>query len=217
MGETLLHRLTELEELSPETFLLHFERNNFLFQTGQYVVLRNPADGEGREYSIYSGEHSDRLSVLVREIPGGRFTSFLKKQLPGALLQIEGPRGFFILDEAVKRGHPVLFIATGTGISPFHSMVTTYPGLNYRLLHGVRLVRDAYGRSSFCQTAHVLCTSRDDGGNFHGRVTDYLHRFPVEATTICYLCGNAEMIEEATTILDSCHVAPENIRTEVFF
>jgi ferredoxin-NADP reductase len=39
----------------------------------------------------------------------------------------------------------------------------------------------------------------------------------VAADTICYLCGNSDMIEEVTGILEKYGLPPENIRTEVFF
>lgn len=212
-----LHRLVEFEKLTPETFVLHFERAGFNFTPGQYVVLRNPATGEGREYSIYSSDKEDRLSFLIREVETGEFSRYLRHLKPGSEVQVEGPRGFFVLDDQVKGGHPVLFIATGTGISPFHSFVGSYPSLNYKLLHGVHFADEAYGRDSFKPYRYSLCTSREESDHYFGRVTFYLKENPVEKDTICYLCGNSDMIEEVTTILENYGVSAENIRTEVFF
>ncbi|MFV0377535.1 MAG: ferredoxin--NADP reductase [Mangrovibacterium sp.] len=211
------HKLIELEELSPETFVLHFNRNGFQFTPGQYVVLRNPVSGEGREYSIYSSDKEERLSFLIREIEGGDFSRYLRHLKSGSEIQLEGPRGFFILDEQVLAGHQTLFIATGTGISPFHSFVKSYPSLNYKLLHGVHFADEAYGCEAFKPYRYKLCTSREDGGDYFGRVTFYLKENPVDPDTICYLCGNSGMIEEVTNLLEGYGILPENIRTEVFF
>ena len=215
--ETQLHQVLEIEFLTPETFLIHLDRLDFDFKPGQYVVLRNPETGEGREYSIYSSIHEKRLSFLVREIEDGEFSRYLKHLMVGSPVAIEGPRGFFILDEKSIQGHPVLFIATGTGISPFHSFVNSYGNLNYRVLHGVHFADESYGSGTFAPERFCLCTSREEKGDYFGRVTYYLKEHRVESDTICYLCGNSDMIEEVTDLLESFGVEPENIRTEVFF
>lgn len=215
--EKTVHHLTEIEKLTPETFVLHFERKGLVFIPGQYVVLRDPGSGEGREYSIYSSLQDEDISFLVREIIGGSFSRFLTHLKPSSPMYIEGPAGFFILDEALKNGSPVLFVATGTGISPFRSFVRSFPGLNYMILHGVHFADEAYGKGAFNPTRYCLCTSREQKGDYFGRVTYYLKENPVAPNTICYLCGNSEMIDEVTGILENCHIPPEHIRTEVFF
>ncbi|HKJ44054.1 MAG TPA: FAD-binding oxidoreductase [Sunxiuqinia sp.] len=215
--ETKLHQVLGIETLTPETFLIHIDRQDFDFKPGQYAVLRNPETGEGREYSIYSSNHDDRLSFLVREIADGEFSRYLKHLKVGSSIAIEGPRGFFILDEKSENGHPILFIATGTGISPFHCFVQSFDKLNYKVLHGVHFADEAYGLDAFDRKNVCLCTSREEKGDYFGRVTYHLKEHPVEKDTICYLCGNSDMIEEVTDLLEGFGVEPENIRTEIFF
>ena len=215
--ETQLFQVLEVEVLTPETFLLHLDRQNFSFKPGQYVVLRNPETGEGREYSIYSGEKEDRLSFLVREIESGEFSRYLKLLKVGSSIVVEGPRGFFLLDEKTINKHHILFIATGTGISPFHSFVKSYSNLDYHVLHGVHFADEAYGKETFDQDRFCLCTSREEKGDYFGRVSYYLKENQVAEDTVCYLCGNSDMIEEVTNILENYGIAPENIRTEIFF
>jgi NAD(P)H-flavin reductase len=215
--KTQLHQVLEVEELTPETFVLHLGREDFNFKPGQYVILRNPETGEGREYSVYNGINENRLSFLVREIEGGEFSRYLKHLKIGTSLVVDGPRGFFIMDEQSLNGHPLLFVATGTGISPFRSYVKSYPNLNYRLLHGVHFADEAYGKEAFDAGRILLCTSREEKGDYFGRVSYYLKEHDVPADTICYLCGNSAMIEEVTDILEKYGIPPENIRTEIFF
>jgi ferredoxin-NADP reductase len=95
--------------------------------------------------------------------------------------------------------------------------VKSYPELDYKVLHGVHFADEAYGRDAFDPSRFVLCTSRQDAGDYFGRVTYYLKENAVDKDTICYLCGNSDMIEEVTTILEKYGLPPENIRTEVFF
>jgi len=211
------HIVLEVINLTPETFIIRLDRKNFHFEPGQYVVIRIPDQNKGREYSIYSGVNDDYLDFLVREIPEGGFSRYLRHLLPGSELDIEGPKGYFILDDKTRQGHKAMLIATGTGISPFHSYVKSYPDLNFRVLHGVHFADEAYGRESFNPDNYLLCTSRSDGGDYFGRVTYYLKEHKVDADTICYLCGNSDMIDEVSTILEKYGLPPENIRTEVFF
>lgn len=74
-----LHQVLGVEELTPDTFVVHIDRQQFNFKPGQYVVLRDPKTGEGREYSIYSAEQENRLSFLIREIANGEFSRYLKQ------------------------------------------------------------------------------------------------------------------------------------------
>ena len=211
------HIVLEVINLTPETFIIRLDRKDFQFEPGQYVVIRIPDQNQGREYSIYSATTDEYLDFLVREIPEGEFSRYLRHLTPGSELDVEGPKGFFILDEKTKNGYSALMIATGTGISPFHSYIKSYPDLNYRILHGVHFADEAYGRETFDPKRFLLCTSRRDEGDFFGRVTFYLKKNPVPRETICYLCGNSDMIDEVTTILEKYGLPPENIRTEVFF
>lgn len=203
--------------LTPETFIIRLDRMNFQFEPGQYVIIRIPDQNKGREYSIYSGINDNYLDFLVREIPEGDFSRYLRHLKPGTELDVEGPKGYFILDEKTKQGHPAMLIATGTGISPFHSYVKSYPGLAYRVLHGVHFGDEAYGRETFSRDRYLLCTSRRDDGDYFGRLTYYLKENPVDSEMICYLCGNSDMIDEVTTLLEKYGLPPEHIRTEVFF
>lgn len=211
------HTVLDIINITPETFILRLERNGFQYEPGQYVILRMPNELKGREYSIYSGTSDEYLDFLIREIPVGEFSRYLKHLPPGTQIDVEGPKGYFILDERSKQGTPIMLIATGTGISPFHSYVRSYPQLNYKLLHGVKFADEAYGRESFDPARTVVCSSGIDDGDYFGRVTFYLQETTVDRKTICYLCGNSAMIDEVTTLLEGHGLPPENIRTEVFF
>jgi ferredoxin-NADP reductase len=211
------HTVLDIINITPETFILRLQKDGFHFEPGQYVILRMPDELKGREYSVFSGTSDDTLDFLVREIPAGEFSRYLRHLPPGAQIDVEGPKGYFLLDQRSRAGAPIMLIATGTGISPFHSFVRSYPSLDYQLLHGVKFADEAYGRESFDPARTVICSSSIDDGDYFGRVTLYLQEHPVAKNTICYLCGNSAMINEVTDILEGYGLPPENIRTEVFF
>jgi ferredoxin--NADP+ reductase/benzoate/toluate 1,2-dioxygenase reductase subunit len=138
--------------------------------------------------------------------------------MPGETLNFENPVGYFVLRNIDIKTGQFLFIASGTGISPFHSFVKSYPGLDYKLLHGIKYASEAYDKETYEKDRLVICTSRDDKGDYKGRVTDYLRENPVvDPDTLCYFCGNNEMIHEAYDILLNQGVPSENLFAEVYF
>lgn len=211
------HGVIDVINLSSGTFILRLDRKDFEFTAGQYVILRVPDQKDGREYSISSGTADNYLDFLIREIPEGSFSGYLRNLEPGYELDVEGPKGFFIPDQKTIQGYPSVFIATGTGISPFHSYIKSYPELNYTLLHGVRYASESYAREAFKADKHIICSSRDNKGNYKGRVTDYLKESGFDKKAVYYLCGNAAMIDEVSRLLEHSGIRPENIRSEVYF
>ena len=207
-----------IRELTPTAYVLRFDRNGIPFRAGQHILLGKKDDLQAREYSIYSAEQDDYFEVLVKEVKEGLVSKQLKRMKPGEPVNFENPVGYFTLKDEDIPDRKYLFIASGTGIAPFHSFVRSYPGLNYKLLHGVRYAGEAYERHEYEKQRMVLCTSRDKKGDYHGRVTDYLREYPLEdKNTLCYFCGNCEMIHEAYDILLQQGVPSENLFAEVYF
>ncbi len=211
------HKIISVRNLTESTFVIRLERNNLQFQTGQFVILKILNSSAKREYSVYSGENDDFLEILVREIEGGKVSGKLKKLKPGTEIEVEGPFGFFKFDPEKFASKKFLFVATGTGISPFHSFVRTYPELDYQLIHGVRYKNESYEHSDYKNERIKLCLSGDTGGEFSGRVTDYLWTQKIDRETNCFLCGNSEMIYEAFDILTGKGIPVSNIYSEVYF
>jgi ferredoxin--NADP+ reductase/benzoate/toluate 1,2-dioxygenase reductase subunit len=207
-----------IRELTPTAYVLRFDRNGIPFRAGQHILLGKKDDLQAREYSIYSAEQDDYFEVLVKEVKEGLVSKQLKRMKPGEPVNFENPVGYFTLKDEDLAGRKYLFIASGTGIAPFHSFVKSYPGLNYKLLHGVRYAEEAYERHEYDNQRMILCTSRDKKGDYQGRVTDFLRENPIEdKNTLCYFCGNCEMIHEAYDILLKQGVPSENLFAEVYF
>ena len=209
------HKILSKRDLSPSAFVLRLERNDLNFNPGQYLLVNLPGDGIMREYSIYSGIKDPYIELLIKEVTNGFISKKLKTLNPGDNLEIEGPFGFFTVNENFIEIPPLLFVSTGTGISPFHSFIRSYPELKYCLIQGVRYGYEVYDKEDYNHC--VICTSRDNRGDYHGRVTDYLKNNPVGKDYWCYLSGNYSMIEEATNIILDQGIPYERILTEVHF
>ncbi len=212
-----LHKIRQIRLLTERTFVLRLDRGNMDFRAGQHIIVGLEGELDQREYSIYSGEKDDYLEILVREIPEGKVSRQLKQCKPGQLLQVNGPFGSFGLESYDMFSRKLVFIASGTGISPFHSFVSSYPGIDYILIHGVRYKDEAYERNDYDPRRYILCTSKEYNGGHKGRVTRFLPGFPVEPDMLFYVCGNNNMIYEVYHILRDKGIPDENILSEVYF
>ncbi|MCZ3374484.1 benzoate 1,2-dioxygenase electron transfer component BenC [Rhizobium sp. AG207R] len=92
------------------------------FLPGQYVNIDVPGYGQNRSYSFSSAPGDQRVAFLIKRIPNGAMSGWLAGAKPGDKLDLTGPLGSFYLRE-VKR--PLLFLAGGTGLAPFLSMLET--------------------------------------------------------------------------------------------
>ena len=195
---------------------LDAKRKDISFVPGQHMVIGFPGEMENREYSIYSGLEDSYLDFLIKEVDGGLVSSRLISLRKGDKLSIQGPYGFFVIPEdTINKKHN--FIATGTGVAPFHSMVKSYSNLDYRLIHGIRNASEKYDQASYLKGRRVYCLSQDHTNtDYHGRLTDYLKQQGI-SNEYYYLCGNSAMIDEVYEILLAADVPIPQIRMEVYF
>ena len=211
------YKVKEVRRLTDETFSLRLPKSRFTFKAGQHISLGIQGDYQSREYSIYSGENDEHLEVLVKEVKEGYFSPKLSHLKQGDLVEVNGPFGKFRIDEKKINDHKFVFIASGTGIAPFRSMVRTYPELDYQIVHGVRYGHEAYDKDEYAPERHILCTTGDKNGQVHGRLTKYLKKTTFDKTTQFYLCGNSNMIFDALELLKDKGFDRDQIHCEVYF
>lgn len=215
--KTDLHEILDVRTLTESTFVLRFERKNMEFEAGQHICVGPPNGIHTREYSIYSSEEDDFIEILVKEVENGLVSPSLKKLKKGGFVVVEEPVGYFTINKDLPADQEYVFIASGTGISPFHSFVLSKGKLNYHLLHGVKSGSEAYDSEIYEKSRYKLCTSRETTGDFNGRVTDYLKKNPFSKDAHYFLCGNCNMIHDVYDILEEQGVSTENIHAEVYF
>ena len=110
--------------MSETTHVLHHpldDRGALGFLPGQYVNIVVPGTDQTRSYSFSSGPQADEVAFLLRNTPTGALPTYLRERAKvGDRVEFTGPLGSFYLRE-VKR--PLLFLAGGTGLAPFLSML----------------------------------------------------------------------------------------------
>ena len=212
-----LHPITvkNLIRLSPDSYLLSFERN-FEFSAGQVLGIALKADDEPRLYSIASGEKDNDVEILFNVKPGGELTPKLSELKTGDTIFVTLPFGSF--HDSDK---PAFFIATGTGIAPFRSMIRSGVKHEITLVHGSRIPENFYfdGELIAANINYVKCLSKGEStGVFKGRVTDYLKSIEIlPAEHNYHICGNAEMVLECRDFLLEKNIPFGNIIAEIYF
>lgn len=216
MNRIKTYKVLGIRDLTTSAYVIRIERKNFEFIPGQCVNIGLVESGVNREYSTYSGVGDPYLEFLIKEIENGAVSPQLRRLKKGGRVTLDGAYGLFTLTNPEDK-RKYLFVGSGTGIAPFHSFVKSYPNLDYTILHGVRTKDEQYDKRDYDPKRYIACVSRGNGGDFYGRVTDYLLANPIDSTTVCYLCGNSDMINDAYDILRGQGLNGSNIITEVFF
>lgn len=212
-------KVRDLRWFGQDVFELSLEREGLDFTPGDCLALF-AADGRvSRPYSIASGNREDAIRFIIRLMPGGEVTPFLASRRPGDAVRVSPPFGWFRPGEhAAER--PCVFIATGTGIAPFRSVLRSQPSLKpAALLYGVRKKEDLVDPEWLVERAGaVLAVSREQvPGCFHGRVTQLLDSLGELGEADYYLCGLDTMIDEVTNWLEARGTGIVRIHRECFF
>ena len=121
-AQTYRTRFHSVDRLSETTIAFSLDKADaFTFLPGQYVSVSVPGTDQRRSYSFSSPPGAETLSFLVRNIPSGVMSTYLRETaVPGTPVEFIGPAGSFYLRE-IKR--PLLLLAGGTGLAPFLSML----------------------------------------------------------------------------------------------
>lgn len=121
--KTIEYKVVENKQTTPDVWSISVkpvEGSVPQFKPGQFFMFYLLKDGKlaPKPYSIASSPTSDFLQVTYKL--AGFFTHELIKLKVGDKVQISGPFGVFVFDEAKPES---VFIAGGVGLTPFMSMI----------------------------------------------------------------------------------------------
>jgi ferredoxin/flavodoxin---NADP+ reductase len=189
----------------------------FDFKPGQVAGLGLKDLYPPRIYSFAGSDFKTWVEFLFDVRPGGFLSPRLAKLKTGDEIFMTKPFGAFLGTK-----EPACWIAAGTGIAPFKTMLDAGLHENKMLIHGVREPENFYFSDVFekeLQENYIRCCSgSDENGFFHGRVTAYLKQLPELPDNVQYfLCGSAEMVVDTRDLLISRGVPFERIVAEIYF
>ena len=226
-GQSFQARLAAVDRLSQTTIAFTLEGAGALsFLPGQYVNVLVPGTEARRSYSFSSPPGAGAQSFLVRDIPHGLMSSFLREAQPGAPIEFVGPSGSFYLRE-IRR--PLLLLAGGTGLAPFLSMLGKLAEAGcaqpVHMVYGVTNDDDLVGVDRLEQFAgripritFATCVAAE--GSAHprkGYVTAHIEPGQLNGGEIdVYLCGPPPMVDAVRSWLNEQGLTPANFYYEKF-
>jgi ferredoxin-NADP reductase len=223
--------------LSEFTKHLELEVNGvtrFGFVPGQWLSVKasTPDGGEmTRAYSIASPpSENGHVAFCLNRVQDGFMSNYLCSLDEGAKIVFQGPFGDFILRPAMR---DTVFIATGTGIAPFRSMMNwllaradRHQERQFWLLFGGRREQDIYYREEFEHLAadhvnfHYIPTLSRAAAEWKGRrgyVQEHLAEIVGTHTDMhAYICGLDKMVKANRELLKSLGWDRTSIRYEKY-
>ena len=210
-------QVTSVRAVARDVFILSFTRD-FSFTAGQVVAIDLIPDGKPRLYSIASGEKENEIEILFDEKPMGSLTPRLSKLKPGDNIYVSKPFGTFKPEFS-----NCTWIAAGTGIAPFVSLLRSHSTQNCRLIHGGKLDENFYYsdliEKQLDTNQYIRCSSQQENTAYNkGRLTEWLkNQNKLPLNSLYCLCGSAEMVVQVRDILISRGIPFKNILSETYF
>ncbi len=222
--QTFATRLVRSISLSTQTKHLEFEVpsvTRFGFVAGQWLSFRtSKPDGEEitRAYSIASPPGDDnRLALCLNRVQDGFMSNFLCDMEEGEEISCQGPFGDFILRPPLR---DTIFIATGTGVAPFRSMLhwlledpVRHQEKKLWLLFGNRTEADIYYHEEFLDLAAIhtnfhykptLSRGVPEWRGLRGYVQEHLSAIVQGRSDMhAYICGLDKMVKANRDLLKS--------------
>ncbi|WP_300686413.1 ferredoxin--NADP reductase [Chryseobacterium sp.] len=242
----VFHKLKVFDKsfLTDDAVLLTFDiteelKNSFVFESGQYVTLKSEINNDEirRSYSICTSPEENSLSVVVKAINGGVFSTFIKDRIEvGDYLDVGLPEGRFVYHIADSSAKNIFLVAAGSGITPIISIVKNIlnnePLTKITLLFANKQIEDTIFRdqlssleSQFKDTLKVIYifSRKKYDNHYFGRIDhDFLQtkihqQLDVKSFSEFYTCGPEELIKTVHDYLLSIEIPKEIIKSELFY
>ncbi|HET8580869.1 MAG TPA: FAD-dependent oxidoreductase [Candidatus Paceibacterota bacterium] len=217
----LIEKKTEVPGV--ETFV--FEPSEPLeWKAGQYlhyVLHHEPTDerGSDRWFTISSAPFTTHPAITTRITGegGSSFKTRLASLAIGKSIEISATEGDFTLDDSLL---PVVFVAGGIGVTPFHSIITQLDHdrapMNITLIYANRDDQIPF-RDVFDTIA-----ARDQGLTVHYRVGELLDAAkilelaPQQDAPIFYISGPEPMVDKLMADLKEAGIPDERLKGDWF-
>ena len=210
-------KLIESSEIAP--LVRHFifevpEVEKLTFVPGQFVSLNEIVNGKKitRAYSIASApSDTNRFELCLNLVREGLLSPHLFEMKPGDTIEMRAPLGMFVLRNPPREA---VFIATGTGIAPFRSILEAQLNESspaFTLVFGVRHESHLMYRAEFEEMARkhphfrfmpTLSRPHDSWNGRSGHVQAHLQEAIGERRDLdVFLCGLKLMVDDVRNIL----------------
>lgn len=207
------------------------------FNPGQYVILSIPNSPSPlkRLYS-FAGSNKDKnvFELLIKLVPDGKASEYIKGLHVGDSLDVSGPAGLFAEQ---KTDIEKVYMVTGTGFAPIRSILSSIPrrSFNTSLFWGLKNMSETYMFEELYEyKAHnpsfsfYYCLSQQT--SFDAIPANLLHYYrpghidavwaavtpTINPNSEYYLCGSRTVIESLRLLLLSRGVLKEKLYFEKY-
>ncbi|WP_462252278.1 1,2-phenylacetyl-CoA epoxidase subunit PaaE [Ekhidna sp.] len=214
-------------------------REEFSFIQGQHITLKKDINGEDtrRSYSICSCPIDEVLTVAIKKLDGGAFSTYANDVMKvGDELEVMPPHGHFYVPLDPANAKSYVAFASGSGITPIISIIETTlrtePESEFKLFYGnsrtstiifqekLEALKNRYmGRFSLY---HILSKERQESDLFNGRIESEKIQsyaklfFDPETVDHYFTCGPEEMMLTVQSELKNLGVPEDRINLELF-
>ncbi len=230
----------ETEDTSVVTFDVPLElQEEFKFRQGQHLTLKADINNEDvrRSYSLCSCPTDNIWQVAVKQIPGGKFSTYINEELDsGDYLEVMAPSGTFGVEVMPNASKNYLFFAAGSGITPVLSMIKAHlkaePHSTCKLFYVNKTAKSIIFKEELEQLRNTyfgrleiyyfLTKERRDIELFNGRFDDGKMEvltqtfIDIPDTSEVFLCGPEQMVKYVSDYLISVGLSKELIHFELF-
>ncbi len=231
-----VERIRDLTHDIKELRLALIDPESIKFKAGRYVQLEAPAYDDNpeavqRAYSISSvPSETDHVELIVRLVPGGICTTYVFEHLKeGDDVTFTGPFGEFEINESDK---PMVWIAGGSGMAPFWSMVRHlkevgnsrpvkyfFGAVQRRDLFFVEELRELAKELDWFEYYPALSApaEEDNWDGDVGLITEVVDKHVEQGTEAeGYLCGSPGMCDAACKVLNAKGITNDRIFFDKF-
>lgn len=224
--------LEDKQEIATDTYLLRYvlpPTEHLKFVPGQYVTFILDRSGKSvtRSYSFASDpDNGNHFELVVKRVKGGFASNLLCGAEVTSDFTVLLPLGRFVVHDPLSR--KTLFVATGTGIAPFFTMIralhTEHPSTDATLLVGYRYPTDVILNDRWLEIArewsnfHIVNVLSHPDPDWHGEsghvqdvVRKYLHDLSGHDV---YICGVPEMVSEVQDLAISLGTPKDRVFVE---
>ena len=233
--------ISKITQLTTSSVMITFEvpellKKVFHFEAGEYLTLQQTIRGEKvrRAYSICSGVNEGELSVAVKRVPNGVFSTHATTQLKaGDVLEVMSPKGSFVFFYDIFGNRDIMLFSAGSGVTPMMSIAKTAlskTNIKVVFVYGnkskeealffdeIEALRIQYPERFF---VHYTFSQQPWGDHYTGRIND---RIVNELFTKYkdfnwgryYACGPTELVKNLREILLLRGIDKDRIFTELF-
>jgi len=226
MAGWLTGTIVERTQWNERLFSLRIRADFKDFSPGQFVRVALDLDGErvARPYSLVNTPDEDALEVFFNIVPEGPLSPELAKLAEGDKIFVsDRANGFLTVDEVPECKH-LWFLATGTGVGPFLSILKSEQAWSrferMVLVYSIRNLSElAYAEKiANIEKLHseqfifVPCITREEVDTaLHERIPSAIEHGSLEARagisinaedSHIMMCGNSEMITAVSDLLE---------------